>query len=502
MEIRATQSLGLSYWGRFTMRKQVICALALSGAAVSAQAADLSITSMKDPLPDTLTYAGVTIYGTVDVGYAYQSAGVPLSGSFPGGLEYQAFTTTRNFHGSQSTLAESGLEQSKIGIKIEENIGYGFTAIGKLETGFNPLSGELTDACASIARNGNVGTPANPAGQTANGDSSRCGQAFNSVAYGGVSSPIYGTLTIGRHNALQLDTLAGYDPQALSYAFSFLGYSGFNGGSGSTEAARWDNSVKYAVQFGPVHAAGMYSDGGADTGILGDAYGANVGFAYKGLSVDGVYQNIHGAVNLRSAFDDVSSPLTNPPTAPGLAAYISNDESWNIMGKYTFEFGGGFKDEGPTSKLTLYGGYSHIEKSHSDYTSGGAQDGYPISVGININKAAIYDMEWGGAKYQTGPWSFTGAYYHADQNSWTIGLGTKGNDNIGCTGAGLLCAGDFNEASFVVDYAFNKHFDIYTGVNFSQVTNGLANGFSGSLASGTTGSQDQTTWMSGLRIKF
>ena len=55
------------------MRKLLICALALGGFAASAQAADLSVDSMKDPLPDTLTYKGVTIYGTIDVGYAYQT---------------------------------------------------------------------------------------------------------------------------------------------------------------------------------------------------------------------------------------------------------------------------------------------------------------------------------------------------------------------------------------------------------------------------------------------
>src|ERR1700689_1264255 len=75
---------------------------------------------VKDPLPDSLSLGGVTLYGTVDVGYAYQSQGVPLSSQYVGGLEYQAFTTTRNFAGSQSTVAESGLEQSKIGIRVSE----------------------------------------------------------------------------------------------------------------------------------------------------------------------------------------------------------------------------------------------------------------------------------------------------------------------------------------------------------------------------------------------
>src|ERR1700693_6465212 len=75
---------------------------------------------VKDPLPDSLSLGGVTLYGTIDVGYAYQSKGVPLSATLPGGLEYQAFTTTRNFAGSQTTVAESGAEQSQIGIRVAE----------------------------------------------------------------------------------------------------------------------------------------------------------------------------------------------------------------------------------------------------------------------------------------------------------------------------------------------------------------------------------------------
>ncbi|MGA7325253.1 MAG: hypothetical protein WBX25_12365 [Rhodomicrobium sp.] len=53
------------------MKKFLVCALALGGFAASAQAADLSLESLKDPLPETLTYKGVTIYGSIDVGYAY-----------------------------------------------------------------------------------------------------------------------------------------------------------------------------------------------------------------------------------------------------------------------------------------------------------------------------------------------------------------------------------------------------------------------------------------------
>lgn len=463
-------------------------AIALAMVCATAQA------QVKDPIPDSLSLGGVTIYGTVDVGYAYQSSGVPLSSTLPGGLEYQAFTTTRNFAGSVSSAAESGLEQSKIGIRVNEPMVGDWKLIAQAETGFNPLSGHLTDACASIADNG-----PNPQGhQTANADSSRCGQAFNSVLMGGVSNKELGTLTIGRQNSLELTTLGAYDPQGLSYAFSFLGYSGFNGGAGSTEGARWDNSFKYTFANGPVHFSAMYTGGGYDTGTLASSFGANIGGTFGGVSIDAVYQNENSVVNLRSSFDDLG---VNPLPSPGFAAYISDDTSYNVMGKYTFDLANG----GPPAtadKLTVYAGYSHMTKAHGPYTTGEAQGAYPLSVGINIENSAVYNMEWLGAKYamHTG-WSFTGALYHVSQNSWTIGLGTTGTQNIGCADAGLLCAGDFYEASAVADYAINKHYDAYVGLNYSEVTDGLANGFPGTTV-GTSGSQSQTTGMVGFRVRF
>jgi predicted porin len=461
-------------------------ALGLALVCTAAQA------DMKDPLPDSLSLGGVTLYGTIDVGYAYQSKGVPLSSTLPGGLEYQSFTTTRNFAGSVSSAAESGLEQSKIGIRVSQPIAEDWTLVARVETGINPLSGHLTDGCVSLAENGGRAQ----GNQTANADSSRCGQFFNGPAFGGVGNKDLGTLTIGRHNSLELDALAQYDPQALSYAFSFLGYSGFNGGAGSTEGARWDNSFKYAYASGPVHFNVMYSGGAQDAGMFGKSFAGGIGGTFSGVSVDAVYEKEKGVVNLRSSFDNGANVLSTT----GLAAYISDNTSWNLMGKYTFEFNG----SGATAdKLTVYAGYSHIEKANSEYPIGLSQGAYPLAIGINVNNSAVYNMEWVGAKYaMPSGWSVTGALYHITQNSWTIGLGTTGTQGIGCAAAGLLCSGDFNEASVVADYAFNKHFDVYAGVNYSEVTDGLANGFVGTSKDGTTGSENQTNVMFGLRVRF
>jgi predicted porin len=442
---------------------------------------------LKDPLPDSLSLGGVTLYGTIDVGYAYQTHGVPLNGQFSPSLEYQTYTTTRNFAGSVSTVAENGLELSKIGIRVQKPVGNDWNLVGRVETGFNPLSGQLFNNCASIADNSGV----KQGQQTANADSSRCGQLFNGPAYAGMGSSQFGQLTIGRHNALLLEAIAVYDPQSQAPAFSFLGYSGNLGGSGSTEVARWDNSARYSFQHGVFHLAAMYSNGGQDAGLLGKSYSGDLGIAIQELSLDAVYANEKGAVNLRSSFNNPAHPLP----IPGLSAYVSDNTSYNLVGKFTF-------DIQQKDKFTVYGGYSHVQKAHADYSGGDAEGGYPIDVAININNILVLNYYWVGGRYAfSSGLNLVAAFYHIIQDRWTVGKGASGTQGIGCSVSGNLCAGDFNEASFVVDYAFNKHYDLYAGVNYSEVTDGLANGFPGTTV-GTAGSENQTTFMMGGRVRF
>ncbi len=491
------------------MSRVLVCALALAGFAATAQAADLDAGSVKDPLPDTLTFHGVTIYGTVDVGYAYQTNGTPL-GSIVSDLEYTPFMPTHNYTGQPiSTITANALEQSKIGVKAEEELGMGFAAVGKLDTGFNPLTGELSNGCLSFVQN--AGIPYNR--QTSTADSGRCGQAFNGVAYAGLSNATYGTLTAGRQQSFMLDGIGTYDPLALSYAFSLPGYSGTFAGSGSTEAARWDDSAKYVYRYGPVHAGAMYSSGGDATGLAGTGYGFNVGGAYKGFSLDGVYTKENGAVNLLSAANDTSS-------AAPLAAAISNNAAWSIMGKYTYDFDGGFKDEGAGAKLTLFAGYENIDLSNSNVYVSEAAGAYAISPDHNyFTKDKTLQFAWTGAKYELpSGWNFTGAYYYVDQSNFVSDY-TKI-----CTLGGasrVQCAGTYNQGSFLIGYAFSKHFDVYTGVTYAIAEDGLAAGFDGAPCSsngvgsgkcaqpagykqinGTATSVDTAAAVTGFRLKF
>ena len=55
-----------------------------------------------DPIPENLTWYGITPIGVLDLGGAYQTNGRPL-GSVVSGLEYSPFTTTRNYTGQSIT---------------------------------------------------------------------------------------------------------------------------------------------------------------------------------------------------------------------------------------------------------------------------------------------------------------------------------------------------------------------------------------------------------------
>ncbi len=59
--------------------------------------------------------------------------------------------------------------------------------------------------------------------------------------------------------------------------------------------------------------------------------------------------------------------------------------------------------------------------------------------------------------------------------------------------AGNNCAGDFNQVSFLADYVFNKHFDVYGGISYTMIGGGLASAFL---------NDNMITFATGVRLKF
>ena len=131
-----------------------------------------------------LSYAGFTLYGTLDVGYGYDTAGVPFGNSYISGVYYGIQKTSR---GGRWSWSPNALSPSTLGLKMEEPLAGDWLLIGAAEFGFNPYSGMLANGPRSFADN-NLNPLAN---QIASGDGSRAGQWDNSQGFVGVSSKTY-----------------------------------------------------------------------------------------------------------------------------------------------------------------------------------------------------------------------------------------------------------------------------------------------------------------------
>jgi predicted porin len=441
---------------------------------------------VKNPLPDTMTFAGITVWGVVDIGVAAQSAGTPYSSVYWGLNLLPVTAIVQNK--PQYSLVPSPTNVSSIGIKIDEPLFGGFRAIGALDTGFNPLTGELDDACKSLqSANGQ------PINSFTFGDASRCGQLLNGNAWGGITHPIYGTLTFGRQNPLgailfDYDALAGAGLGMIGWLPSLAGSQGVS------EAGKWDNSVKYRFDYGTLfHAQIMYSEGSQGTAIYGHGIGGNLGGSWNGFSIDAQYQQTVDGINNPNVFATCGTATT--PSCSTLDGQAVNTTGMGIEAKYVYLFGADPADKAPHDKLTFYGGFEQITYSDPSFplSTGIATVGGYIEGAIN-NTPYLYgnrvrQLGWGGVRYDTGPWSLELAYYRLIQPfRKTSPTSTYCND-----ASASNCAATSDDIAFMAYYAVNKYVDVYGGVAWNTFNGGLANGEPVTQA---------VTGLSGVRLKF
>jgi predicted porin len=430
----------------FSPRRSLLAAAVIAGVATAAFA---NVAQAADD--GSLTWNGITLYGTVDIGVAYVSHGAPLSQDFYVGLPY---LISKNSNKSITSVAPSGLSQSKLGVKGKEDLTDNLAFVFNAEMGFNPTSGNLADALKSLQHNNGVAL----ANQTTAGDGSRAGQFFNGQVWGGFSSKDWGTLSIGRQNTLLAENIVKYDPMNASYAFSPIGFSGMTAGMGATEDVRLDDSVKYFYKHDIFHVGALYQFGKTDSSP-GEAWQGDVGVDYAGFAVDAIYGHKKDAI----AAGSLSAAQVTTLPVNSLTATISDNTSGTIAGSYTsgpFKVSAGFehiKFENPSLPIT------------APFSGLG---GYNFSV---VNNAAFprekkIDVSWVGLKYLINPdFDITGAWYHYSQDSFAL---------VSCsTTASAQCSGDLDAYSVRLDYRWTKRFDTYAGVMFSKVSDGLASGF-------------------------
>src|SRR6202012_1442332 len=187
-------------------------------------------------------------------------------------------------------------------------------------------------------------------------DSSKGGQMFNGAAYFGISSPTYGTFTMGRQAALSSELLANYDPLAGSNSWSLLAFQGTNGGGGDTENRIYDNSYEYRVNVGPVRLAAIAQLRNGGNSSTGNAFQGTIGFDYMGFSLDFLGGKLYDAVSAAPLSPaQLATAVTTVAAGNGLLAVtVSDNTVFSVGAKYTI---------GPWK---FYGGYEYIEFSNPD----------------------------------------------------------------------------------------------------------------------------------------
>ena len=431
--------------------------LALIGALAPSEAALAQSITAPD---ESLTWRGITFYGILDIGIQYQTHGAPISDYFSGG---SADIVQKNSNRSVFGATPSNLSQSRLGLQGIEPIVNDWSAVFRLETFFNPQSGELSDALKSLAvNNGRSLTQ-----QTTNVDSSVAGQPFQQSLVG-VSSQTYGALTFGRQTTVLADGVAKYDPNAASQAFALIGLSGATAGGGDTQDRRLDDSVKYVASYGEaLHFGALYKLSQATAGE-NTAYQVNIGGEYAGLSVDAYYSKVNDGIAAASlsAANIAALPQLGFSPSNSLAATVSDNTAFAIMGLYSLDV------------LKVFAAYEYIRYANPTHPlPAGFEDigGYTLAF---VNNSAFPDdkilqVYWVGVKYTVIPaLELTAAYYGYHQNAYGIGA------DAGCSSsASGTCSGAEDDISFDADYGLSTHFDAYGGVMYTGVRNGLANGY-------------------------
>ncbi len=317
---------------------------------------------------------------------------------------------------------QGALSGSRWGLKGEEDLGSGSKAIFKLESGFT----------------------AN------NGESDQQGQLFGRQAYVGLSNSNAGTITFGRQYGTMTDVAFDYDPLGVG---NYLA----NEWEVFLFGVRFDNTIKYSNQFGPVQLNVQYSVGGqAGSDSIGNTFGASVKYDNAGLGL---------ATGFQQSEDTHSNDLT----------------VWTLDAKYTF---------GPA---TVYGNYYHIntdpgfEKAPS--LSGGALANTSIFINNSSNTTSRKDSLWvAGFAYNLTPATTVTLGYMDDQIS---------QDVVG--------GGSMKTAYALLEYRLSKRTEVYLTVDDSKAT-GQAETSAASGAGSTNGvgagQTNSAAYAAGMRVTF
>jgi predicted porin len=371
-------------------------------------------------------------------------------------------------------MIDGGISPSRIGLKGSTDLGNGWKGIFTLEGAINVRSGNTVNAALGVAQN-------RAAGEMQSASSAVSGQLFARGAFAGISNKDFGTLTFGRHTALFLDTIGGYDALQGSQLFTPIGYSGSYGGGGATENSRVDDSVKYKGQWNAFSLGLLHKFGGV-AGSSSARSTDQVSLAYEpgAFGVTVAYQSYKDAMAIGNP-NGTTQPLGT------VVATAFDTKGLMLAARYKVD------------ALAIKGGYEQMKFSNP---SDPLEDATATSLfgqvvsGVNVTPYTVagqsvekkLDVYWLGAAYDvTEKFNIGVSYYHVKQNDWSLGTTPTGSPKN---------SGNAKYASLLLDYRFSKTFDAYLGHMSVNTDGGM-----GSTQIGYLHDSNSTTGI-GLRYQF
>ncbi|MFC0577226.1 porin [Paraburkholderia solisilvae] len=234
----------------------------------------------------------VTLYGTMDDSFAYSS-------NQSGQHDYQ--------------MSQGGLGSSKWGLLIKEDLGSGYSAVARMENGFDANSGKLNNN----------------------------GRLFGRQTYVGLSGP-FGSVLLGRQYDLVAD--------ALLFASSSLKFAGIWGAHVNDVDNIWcsyslSNSIKYlSPTFAGFRASALFSFGGVPGDFSsGKKESVSLSYNYQSFDSSVVFSRINNPAT--SIYDATAQPVSggsfaNTITVPAFSGYASAQKLQVIGAALNYKFWG------------------------------------------------------------------------------------------------------------------------------------------------------------------
>ena len=206
-----------------------------------------------------LAQTQVAMYGLVDVGVGYQTNAGPDQSS-------------------QWRLNSGALATSRIGFRGTEDLGGGYSALFRLETGFRADTGAQDEPGTLFSRQANVG----------------------------VAGP-FGTLIAGRSFSTTLDFISPYDPMVRSPKYSWALGSGMGNGRRDGMLVSASNMLKYQGDAGNFKFGATYGFGEiAGSAMVNARYAIGVGYTKGPFSMAVTTDRVNGPL-VAGNYDRASS---------------------------------------------------------------------------------------------------------------------------------------------------------------------------------------------------